>query len=448
MEVLAFMEPAPLKVTRMKCTDTDQSFFKPLATLSWVTAVIAGLIPAARAQDRLGTIERAPENEFTKEQEESMAKYLGLGPISVRPHLTVESYYDDNITLGNKDHPNVNKSEREDWVWRISPGVLFGVGEFRGDKGTYVSLDYTLGGRIYTKYHEYNSVDHDVIASGGWKLSKLTLGLSQSYKIDHGKLIELGAFAEEESYITTLTSQYDLSDKTSFQLNGRQAIVHARYQNTGLSNPDVPLNSINEWAVEGWGDYKFSEKVSAGAGVTVGWRDVVPSPNQTFEQILVRSAYQVSEKVLATGSAGVQFSQFENGEDKSGILVFTLGGSWHALENTYLTLEGYRRDVPSYIYDGRNYTLTGTRVAARQNFLEKYSATLAAGYENSDYTETGTTTAPDRNDDYFWIRPEVAFELNERMNMGVFYQYRHKNSNTPDFGYSNNEVGLFANYRF
>ena len=436
----------------MKCFDMERSPFTTF-TICGVSAVIAGLLPASYAQDNVQTIERAPQNVFDTEREDALAKFLNVGPISVRPHLYIDAYYDDNLTLARS-------RKQEDFVWRIAPGALFGAGEFRGDKGTYLSLDYTMRGSIYTKYDDYNALDHSVIMSGGWKLSKLTLGLSQSYEIEHGKQVEAGAFVGQESYITQLTSKYELSDKTFFELNGRQSLISTEEQI--IDAPDIKLNTVNEWLVEGWGSYKATEKLTTGVGGTIGWRDIrgfaaEKTPNQTFEQGLVRASYRATEKLDVNGSAGIQFSQFEGGDDKGPTFIFSLGGSWLPLERTSVSLEAYRRDVPSYVYSGQNYTLTGTRATIRQLFLEKYSASLSAGFENSDYTKTSsgvTSFSTGRSDNYFWVRPTVDYQFNDRWTMGLFYQYRSKSSNQKDafnheiYDYSNNQVGAYSSYRF
>jgi hypothetical protein len=433
----------------MKCTDTDKSFFKPL-TVCCVTAAIAALVPTTYAQ--VANIESAPESVFDQEQEDALAKFMSLGPISVRPHLYMTTYYDDNLAL----QPH---AEREDLVWRFSPGVLFGAGEFRGDKGSYLSLDYTPTGSIYTKYNEYNSLDHYVIFDAGWKLTKLTLGVSQSYRIENGKLVEASAFVEQESYTTLLTSKYELSEKTSFELNGRQSLVST--ENQVINGPDQDLISINEWLIEAWGDYKTSEKLSVGGGVTVGWRDIVSygtpvpdfvdSPNQTFQQFLVRALYHATAKIDLRGSLGIQISQFQDGDDDGPNFIFNLGGSWQALENTSVALDAYREDRTSYTFSGRNYTATGFRASVRQLFLEKYVAMLALGYENTDYTDIrGSLGASDRNDDYFWIRPTLDYHFDDHWVMGVFYQFRAKRSDQPadTFDYSNNQIGIYSSYKF
>lgn len=430
----------------MKRFDMEKSSLTPF-TFCCVTALVAALVPAGHAQDGVHNLESAPRSIFDDQREEAVGKFLSAGPISIRPHVYADVYYDDNLTLRRS-------RKLEDLVWRLEPGALLGLGEFRGEKGTYLSLDYTMRGSLYSKYDEFNSLDHHVIMSGGWKTPKLTLGLSQSYQIESGKQAEAGEFVEQESYVTLLTSKYELSDKTSFELNGRQSLVDTVDQ--VIKGPDVDLNTINEWVVEGWADYKATDKLKVGAGGTVGWRDIrgftpAPTPNQVFEQGLVRAAYRATEKLEVQGSAGVQFSQFQDGEDKGPTFIFSLGGSWQATERTSVSLEAFRRDVPSYVQSGRNYTLTGLRGGVRQQFLEKFYLSLGAGFENSDYTkDSSLATGSDRSDNYFWVRPALDYQLSERWSTGAYYQYRTKSSNQPlgQYDYSNNQIGLYTSYRF
>ena len=84
----------------MKCTDMDKSRPNHLA-LSCISALVVSLVPATQAQETVRTIEQAPENLFETERDNAMAKFLEAGPISVRPHLYADTYYDDNITLAS-----------------------------------------------------------------------------------------------------------------------------------------------------------------------------------------------------------------------------------------------------------------------------------------------------------------------------------------------------------
>ena len=170
--------------------------------------------------------------------------------------------------------------------------------------------------------------------------------------------------------------------------------------------------------------------------------------NQTFQQVAVRSTYAVSEKVDVNGSVGLLFSQFQDSGSEGSTFVFNLGGSWHPLQNTYVSLDTYRRDYPSYAQSGQNYIVTGFRTEVRQVLFDKYSAAIATGYENSDYSDPADSATTDRTDHYFWVRPTVNFEINERCEAGVFYQFRTKNSNQNTRDYSNNQLGFYTNYSF
>lgn len=430
----------------------DKSFSLP-ATLSCATLVLAGLVPTALAQGVQGVsqLEEGPQSLFDSESEDSLAKFMNWGALNARPHADLKAYYDSNLAL--KD-----SREEEDFVFRVSPGVLFGVGQFRGDKGNYVTLDYTFTGSIYTKYSAYNSADHDAALRAGWKTAKFSLDLMQSYVTGNGKQVEAGSFVDQDSFLTGLAAKYTISDKTFVELNGRQSFTSSESILRNEANDELP--DVNEWAAEAWFNYRLSEKLTLGAGPTVGWRDIhdnedpnatdeVDSPNQTFQQGMIKAVYVASQKLAFNAATGLQFSQFQGGEDEGPSFIAEFGGTWKALENTQVSLNVYRRDQVSLATQSENYYVTGFRATLQHRFREKYILTLQGGYENYDYYDTtDTNVGPDRNDDYFWFSPVLAFQVNERTQVGVFYQFRDRESNDSSFDFVNNQLGVFAKYAF
>src|SRR5688572_33459526 len=182
-----------------------------------------------------------------------------------------------------------------------------------------------------------------------------------------------------------------------------------------------------------------------GRGFTGGGRDVrgfrapdhdddESAPNQTFQQVQVRALHRVAAKLDVRASLGAQISQFQDGENEGPNLIFNLGSSWQAAERTSVAVDAYRQDRPSYVFSGRNYTATGIRASVRQLFLEKYTAILATGYENTDYSNISSENrgGPDRTDNYFWVRPTLDYQFDDHWTMGVFYQFRTKCSDQPD----------------
>ncbi len=423
------------------------------ATLSCATLALTGLMPAALAQGLSGVsqIEEGPRSLFESDSDDSLAKFLNWGALNARPHADVKAYYDSNLALRDS-------AEEEDLVWRISPGVMLGLGEFRGDRGNYVTLDYTLTGSIYTKYSTYNSIDHDAVLSAGWRSARFSADLSQSFVTGNGKQVEAGSFIDQQTFLTGLATKYTVSDKTFVQVNGRQSYNSGESIERNARN--IKLPDINEWAAEAWLNYNLSEKFTVGAGPTVGWRDIhdhdtpndvaaIDSPNQTFQQGMLKAVYLASEKVALNAAAGIQFSQFQGDEDNGPNFIAEFGATWKALENTEVSLNVYRRDQVSLSTQSQNYFVTGFRAALQQKIRERYIFTLQGGYENYDYYDTGANLpGPDRDDNYFWLSPVLAFQANERTQVGVFYQFRERESNTSGLDFIDNQIGLFAKYAF
>src|SRR5262249_2995743 len=106
---------------------------------------------------------------------------------------------------------------------------------------------------------------------------------------------------------TLFSTDYEISPKTSLQLNARQSINNIG--DTGAEH--VTANSYNEWNVEGFCDYAYTPKVKVGVGLSAGWYDNRPGANSTYQQLLARVRYAVTEKVDLTARAGGQLQEFE-----------------------------------------------------------------------------------------------------------------------------------------
>src|SRR5437773_9454865 len=70
-----------------------------------------------------------------------------LGPVRVRPHLTVSGRYDDNIFYqGNKSSPGV--SAEHDFVTTVSPSVNFQLGRLQRND---ILLSYEMDETLYAR---------------------------------------------------------------------------------------------------------------------------------------------------------------------------------------------------------------------------------------------------------------------------------------------------------
>ena len=417
----------------------------------WTSALFAGATCCAQAQQYALTPPEAqepgPQHRFDAQRDDTLARFLNAGPVNVRPHFVGAAFYDDNISLAPEGQ---GREILKDLVWSLSPGVTAAVGDFHaGKRGTFLSLDYTPTATLYTEHGEFNALDHSVRFDGGWHGSKLALGLGQSYLTGSGGFTETGGQVKRESYNTGLTANYEFSDKTSFDLNGRQVISSYETRNkSAASTGGNDLNSRNEWSVEAVGNYKLTDKVKLGAGVVTGWRDIRNSPNESYQQLLARGGYLVTEKVDVSLAVGAQWSQFQGGLNEGPKFVFDLGGTWQVRERTSLSLDVFRREQSSVAFSAQGYTVAGFRAGVRQTIGRKWAAGLAAGFEHSDYFQTTSGSSTSQDNDYWFVGPALDYNFSDQWTVGLFYQYRKKDSDDPSFGFANNQTGLRTTFRF
>jgi uncharacterized protein (PEP-CTERM system associated) len=161
----------------------------------------------------------------------------------------------------------------------------------------------------------------------------------------------------------------------------------------------------------------------------------------------VRAVYSVSEKVDFRGTAGVQFRQYDGDADSRLNGIFSFGVVYRPWEKTVVTLEAMRRDYSSVVEIDQEYTLTGVDLTVRRAVTEKVNVYLGGGYSFADYREVDSSTTANREDNYFNVRTGADWSFNERMNVGVFYQFRQNNSSDQPFSFDNHIVGLSFLYR-
>ena len=419
--------------------------------MGWTSALFAGATCCAQAQQYALTPpeaqEAGPQHRFDAQRDDMLAKFLNVGPLHVRPHFVGAAFYDDNISLAPEGQ---GREILKDLVWSLSPGVTAAIGDFHaGKRGNFLALDYTPTATLYTEHGEFNALDHHVQFDGGWRGSKLALGVGQGYRTGSGGFVETGGQVEREVFNTGLTTSYQFTDKTSFDLNGRQSI--SSYETRNDSNAgNADLDSRNEWTIEGLGTYKFSDKLKLGAGVVAGWRDIRNSPNESYQQLLARGGYLVTEKIDVSLAMGAQWSQFQGGLEDGPKFVFDLGGTWQVRERTSLSLDLFRREVSSVAFNSQSYTVLGFRAGVRQTIAQKWVAGLAGGFEHSDYfkTTSETTTGDSQDNDYWFVGPALDYNFSDQWTVGLFYQYRKKDSDDPSFGFANNQTGLRTTFRF
>jgi hypothetical protein len=247
--------------------------------------------------------------------------------------------------------------------------------------------------------------------------------------------LDAGGDTDVNVFNTHANFTYDLTGKTF--LSGGLHYTSYDYDN-GLIDSDSLSGDL-------FINYTYSPKLVVGLGGTVGYNWVEAfNPDQTFQQINIRTTYQISGKVSLNASAGVEFRQFEEdyGAGDSVSPIYEVGATYQPFDGTSLTLRGSRRTLNSAVLTGNNYASTNITFGARQRLLRRIYIGLAAGYENSDYFNTIEFVDGSRSDNYYFIQPAIDVTLTQFWTVGVYYLHRQNDSSDGSFSFYDNQVGV------
>ena len=387
---------------------------------------------------------------------------LHLGLLDVHARAVSSFVYDDNISLHDRPRTGtqiggIQTGEAQeplgdDFIFTFSPGIVFTKAATLEDSRTAFALDYSPSFVFFLKNSEQNAVNHDVKMNAGYALTKLTLGLVQSFSSTEGGVVDVGDRVKQRGYNTGLTVRYELTEKTFLQLDGA-------YRLTDYET----LTDSQEWTVTPTANYQITPKVTLGLGVTVGQlfveeqtlevrpsglggatTNVVPKTRaQTYVGPTLRASYKTTEKTDVSLSFGGEWRQYTDGSDSFGP-VFSLAGSYRPFDGTSFTLEGHRRQQNSAVISGANFITTGGTLGVRQRLRDNLFGTANFTYDHSDYEPTTSAVAITRRDDYFLLRCGLEAILGRSWSLGVFYQYREDISSDENYSFNNNQVGVQA----
>jgi hypothetical protein len=358
--------------------------------------------------------------------------------------LTVSGVYDDNI--------DISPTNREgDFYTTIEPMLNIGIGD---TEGNFVDLNYRPQVYLFANHSEDDALQHLITLTGQYQFSVLTLSLTQEVQILDGSglttpsgtgteftstNLDVAGRTRLNIYTTRLAANYPVTGKTFLTGDlGYSVSDYTSLLSSSVLSGDVYLN------------YTYSPKLSIGAGL-VGGYDAVDSPSQDqlFEQFNLRASYELTGKVSATLSAGVEFRQAtEGGATDNGTPVFDGSLFYQPFDGTNIALSLSRGTLNSAALAGEDYHSTSVIASARQRFLQRFFVGLSVGYENSSYFSTESDIASNRRDDYYFAQASLDFNVTSYWTAGVFYFYREDDSSLAEFRFNDNQIGFRTTFTF
>ncbi len=381
---------------------------------------------------------------FTASAQDS-APMFKVGSVDVRPGVTYELQYDDNIFL---THRSVGKVE--DYIHHIKPGISLGAGDYQARNENYFSASYNADIQLFQDNSGANANDHNgAIAIGGnLGRTKLTLGqtLLSASDADTRNLAASGRL-KRRIWATTAGAIYNLSEKSDLELELLSQ----------TSDYDSPA-AFDTWKGQGlaWWNFKMTPKIETAFGGGVGYDQVDGTatshgPNAVYEQILGRLRWAATEKVSFDGNAGVELRQIQEvGVGDKAFAIFGAGVNWQATQQTSSGANVQRSVNPGNTSQDQFSVDTTVSGNVKHAFTSRIDAALDAGYTLSDFSRIIPTAATSREDQYWYIKPAVNVKLFERASAAAYYQYRRNDSDLAANGndFTNHQIGLSLTYSF
>ena len=364
-------------------------------------------------------------------------------------HLTldVRGAYDDNITLSSQD-------QISDYSVRVDPGLFLGFGDLEPGGANFLHLDYNPDFVFFLDHSEFNAYQQAVTLGAQSTLSRLTLSLSGNFEYLKGfdfsrTLASTGGFVdsvnldvrgrpETVDVRAQAGASYDLGGKTSVSAGVQTSITN--YTNAISSQSLSAGLFIN---------YAYSPKLTFGIGGTGGRQFVdQPDADETFEQANFRASYNLTGKLSASGSVGVEFRQYDSGQNSYVTPVFDLGLIYTPFDGSALSISGSRRIAPSGSATGQDFDSTQFTISGSQRFLQRFFLRLTGGYENLTYVAATPGVSSPRVDNYYFIIPAIDVKITRFWYAGGFYQRRKDNSSLSSFSFDENQAGIRLTFTF
>ncbi len=387
-----------------------------------VSPEVSALPPTAAAPGSAGT------QVFSNVEPGAAADLSGVtpyrwGPVDVSPRIHYQYLYGDSIQVRPGEPKNSS-------VQTIAPGVTFGL-------GTHWMLDYAPSWTLYSNRAFSNRVNHVATLIGSTEYEDWALRFSELFSSTSYPLVETGGQTSQRTWDTAFNATHSVGARMLLDLGFS---LNARFPEN--------LPTSREWATTDWLHYRIAPDWDAAVGIGLGYVDVSPGPNMTYEQPQVRIAWQATEKIgfdLAGGMEIRQFNSSGRGDLKSPIMTATF--HYQPVEATSLSIQAGRRVTTSY-FAGQVTESTYVNASVRQRLLQVLFLTANYAHQKASYVAAAADVIAGRDDSYDSVGLRLSTVVLRRAAIAALYRYSRNSSNLTGYGFSSHQVGFEIGYRF
>jgi len=355
-----------------------------------------------------------------------------LGPLHVRPHLTVMEQYNDNIFYRpSKPTPGFPFLPIEDdFITIISPGVSLNLGR-RDAHANHIFLDYTLEDSLYATHNDQNHLDHTVSLNTYLAGSHVSLDGNDRVQFLSGILggsSNLGQKVDRFVFSDNYRLEYNFSDKTSVYADG--AFDATDYKR------GTPLYDQNTLRGTGGFAFKPSSKTSLFGELYYGQSATSPnqpslpsSPHADFFGGFIGARGNFTTRLSGSVKAGYESRQYSDGTPASSSPVVEVSLDEKFSDKTTASLTYSRRNSLSVQVAREAYTADAVTAQFNQVLTPngKLVGVVTGSFENDDYEKIGISAA--RHDMFYHAGFALNYNFQRWLSAGLNYEFEKYVSN-------------------
>jgi hypothetical protein len=299
------------------------------------------------------------------------------------------------------------------------------------------TADYTPTWTTYTQGAFEDTVEHSLAVAGNAAFTDGTVSFTQTYLLSDSPRIETGVQTKQESSGTSLNVNYGLSSRTRLEFGVSQ---YLRWVESAPNSAD--------WSTQGLYHYMFSERLDAGAGMTVGYTAVDPGVDMSYLRPQLRVGWKPTSKIGLDAHYGLERRKFQaEGYTNLNTPTYGVSAFYMPFEQTMLSLAASRSVGVSLVGDQLNDNEL-VSLGLNQRFLRRFNFNASVARTYASYIDVGGSLETVRDDilDSYSLRLSTSFL--RRGTIGVVYQRTRNDTNVVGYGFTSTEMGLEASYSF
>jgi uncharacterized protein (PEP-CTERM system associated) len=187
-------------------------------------------------------------------------------------------------------------------------------------------------------------------------------------------------------------------------------------------------------------NYQWAPKTSIGLGVAGGVRQLESTPDQYYEQGLLRANYSATERLSININGGIEVDEASGGSTQLNP-VFGLGATYNVDAQDTITLDASRSTSSSAVTSGETTETTAVNFEIRRRIYSSFSFALSIGYQNVEFYNQALSSLV-RKDNYIFLRPSLSYGFAQWSQLELAYEYDRDVSSQQSYDFGENIVSL------